>query len=195
MPSLCKQAYSATFGPALDICYEIYEDVAVGNEIKSVVNAVSRFDRFPMGKIDQTHMWQVGLSEGWLGGSWRWGLHAEQWLGGAAVHPSAVLQMARGPTLSPSVLGVPFLLPARRPTHPSCLPAPSHRLLLQVGQKVRAVRDEDAIPLNPFTAGVYIATMMATVQVWRQHPQGGSVPRAAASPERHHHQGAQLGLL
>ena len=30
-----------------------------GNEIKSVVNAVSRFDRWPMGKIDQTHMWQV----------------------------------------------------------------------------------------------------------------------------------------
>lgn len=40
---------------------------------------------------------------------------------------------------------------------------------LQVGQNVRAVRKEDEIPLNPFTAGVYIATMMATVQV-RQHP-------------------------
>lgn len=31
-----------------------------GNEIKSVVNAVERFGRWPMGKIDQTHMWQVG---------------------------------------------------------------------------------------------------------------------------------------
>jgi len=33
--------------------------VACGNEIKSVVNAVERFSRWPMGKIDQTHMWQV----------------------------------------------------------------------------------------------------------------------------------------
>ena len=55
-----EQAYSAAFGPAMDICYEVYEDVACGNEIKSVVNAVSRFDRWPMGKIDQTHMWKVG---------------------------------------------------------------------------------------------------------------------------------------
>jgi hypothetical protein len=37
--------------------------VACGNEIKSVVNAVERFNRWPMGKIDQTHMWQVG---GWV---------------------------------------------------------------------------------------------------------------------------------
>lgn len=31
------QAYSASFKPALDICMEIYEDVASGNEIRSVV--------------------------------------------------------------------------------------------------------------------------------------------------------------
>ena len=53
------QAYAASFHPALDICYEIYEDVAAGNEIRSVVQAGARFDRFPMGKIDGTHMWQV----------------------------------------------------------------------------------------------------------------------------------------
>ena len=53
------QAYCASFQPCLDICQEIYDDVASGNEIKSVVQAVSRFDKFPMGKIDQTHMWQV----------------------------------------------------------------------------------------------------------------------------------------
>jgi len=35
----------------------------------------------------------------------------------------------------------------------------------QVGEKVRAERDEDNIPLNPFTAGVYIATMMAQIDV------------------------------
>ncbi|KAI3428455.1 hypothetical protein D9Q98_007282 [Chlorella vulgaris] len=94
-----EQAYSASFGPAMDICYEIYEDVACGNEIKSVVNAVERFGRWPMGKIDQTHMWQVG-------------------------------------------------------------------------QKVRAERKEEDIPINPFTAGVYIATMMATVQTLQEkgHP-------------------------
>lgn len=61
-----QQAYSASFKPAMDVCMEIYEDVASGNEIKSVVQAGARFDRFPMGKIDQTHMWKVGCSWGWL---------------------------------------------------------------------------------------------------------------------------------
>ena len=37
-----------------------------------------------------------------------------------------------------------------------------------MGQRVRAARKEEEIPLNPFTAGVYIATMMATVQVLRE---------------------------
>jgi ketol-acid reductoisomerase len=93
------EAYAASFKPAMDICMEIYEDVASGNEIKSVVQAGSRFDRFPMGKIDQTYMWKVG-------------------------------------------------------------------------KEVRAKRVESEIPLDPFTAGVYIATMMATVQVLREkgHP-------------------------
>ncbi|CAG9461024.1 unnamed protein product [Pedinophyceae sp. YPF-701] len=86
-----EQAYSASFKPALDICYECYEDVACGNEIRSVINAGNRFDRFPMGKIDGTRMWVVGES-------------------------------------------------------------------------VRAKRVEEDIPLNPFTAGVYCAAMMATVQ-------------------------------
>jgi len=34
-----------------------------------------------------------------------------------------------------------------------------------VGEKVRANRDDDKIPLNPFTAGVYVATMMAQIDV------------------------------
>jgi ketol-acid reductoisomerase len=33
----------------------------------------------------------------------------------------------------------------------------------RTGEKVRARRDESKIPLNPFTAGVYIATMMAQI--------------------------------
>lgn len=37
---------------------------------------------------------------------------------------------------------------------------------------MRAERVESQIPLNPFTAGVYIATMMATIEVLREkgHP-------------------------
>ena len=35
----------------------------------------------------------------------------------------------------------------------------------QVGEKVRAARDESKIPLNPFTAGVYVAVMMAQIDV------------------------------
>ncbi len=65
MRLLLAQAYSAAFGPACDICFEIYEDVACGNEIKSVVNAGRRFDRYPMGKIDQTRMWQVRGHRSW----------------------------------------------------------------------------------------------------------------------------------
>jgi ketol-acid reductoisomerase len=35
----------------------------------------------------------------------------------------------------------------------------------QVGNTVRAARKEDEIPLDPFTAGVYIATMMAQIDI------------------------------
>ncbi|HVZ75201.1 MAG TPA: ketol-acid reductoisomerase [Polyangia bacterium] len=35
----------------------------------------------------------------------------------------------------------------------------------KVGAKVRAKRVEDKIPVNPFTAGVYIATMMAQIDI------------------------------
>jgi ketol-acid reductoisomerase len=35
----------------------------------------------------------------------------------------------------------------------------------KVGEKVRNERDEEKIPLNPFTAGVYFATMMAQIDV------------------------------
>lgn len=35
----------------------------------------------------------------------------------------------------------------------------------KVGEKVRSQRNEDDIPLNPFTAGVYVATMMAQIDV------------------------------
>ncbi len=42
----------------------------------------------------------------------------------------------------------------------------------QVGEKVRAARTDDEFPINPVTAGVYIATMMAQVDVLKKngHP-------------------------
>lgn len=39
----------------------------------------------------------------------------------------------------------------------------------KVGERVRAARDEAKIPLNPFTAGVYIATMMAQIDELDEH--------------------------
>ncbi|MBN1221103.1 MAG: ketol-acid reductoisomerase [Anaerolineae bacterium] len=94
-----RLAYSAAYHPALDILLEIYDDVASGNEIRSVIAANQRFSRYPMGKIDGTEMWQVG-------------------------------------------------------------------------EKVRANRNRDQIPVHPVTAGVYLATMMAQVDLLKEmgHP-------------------------
>jgi ketol-acid reductoisomerase len=39
----------------------------------------------------------------------------------------------------------------------------------RVGEKVRAKRDPDAIPVDPVTAGVYIATMMAQIDLLKEH--------------------------
>lgn len=97
-----EMAYSASYYPSMEILYECYEDVASGNEIRSVVLAGRRFvekdglPAFPMGKIDQTRMWKVG-------------------------------------------------------------------------ERVRAVRPAgDLGPLYPFTAGVYVALMMAQIEILRK---------------------------
>ncbi|MFN8559454.1 MAG: ketol-acid reductoisomerase [Dehalococcoidia bacterium] len=94
-----RRAYSAAYTPAFDILLEIYDEVASGNEIRGVVMAQERHKRFPMGKIDGTEMWQVGIG-------------------------------------------------------------------------VRARRGEFATPIDPVTAGVYIATMMAQVDLLKEkgHP-------------------------
>ena len=55
-----EQAYSASYHPAFEILLEIYQEVASGNEIHSVIMANERFSRYPMGKIDGTRMWVVG---------------------------------------------------------------------------------------------------------------------------------------
>jgi ketol-acid reductoisomerase len=88
-------AYSASYMPAKDILMECYEDVQSGAELRSVTDAVARFDVYPMQKIDQTDMWKVG-------------------------------------------------------------------------KKVRAERVEADIPVNPFTAGVYVAMMIAQIDVLRE---------------------------
>ncbi|HEX6272266.1 MAG TPA: hypothetical protein VFZ53_04480, partial [Polyangiaceae bacterium] len=44
----------------------------------------------------------------------------------------------------------------------------------QVGSKVRAKRDAARTPVNPFTAGVYIATMMAQIDVLFDHDHPAS---------------------
>lgn len=55
-----ERAYVAAYRPAREILQEIYDDVACGNEIRSVVNASRRFDEFPIGEIDGTEMWNIG---------------------------------------------------------------------------------------------------------------------------------------
>jgi ketol-acid reductoisomerase len=55
-----RRAFSAAYHPAFEILMEIYDEVASGNEIRSVVMAQQRHKRYPMGKIDGTRMWQVG---------------------------------------------------------------------------------------------------------------------------------------
>jgi ketol-acid reductoisomerase len=55
-----KRAYCAAYPPAYDLLCEIYDEVASGNEIRSVVSAADRMRRYPMSEIAGTEMWQVG---------------------------------------------------------------------------------------------------------------------------------------
>jgi ketol-acid reductoisomerase len=55
-----EQVYSATYRAVLPLIHEIYDEVSTGNEVRSVVQAGQRIQRFPMGKIDTTPMWKVG---------------------------------------------------------------------------------------------------------------------------------------
>ncbi len=89
-----ETAYSASYSPSKEILQECYDEVASGNEIRSVIMQGDRVNSGKgfIGKIDGTDTWVTG-------------------------------------------------------------------------EKVRASRDEDKIPLNPFTAGVYVATMMAQIDV------------------------------
>ncbi|WP_406128908.1 ketol-acid reductoisomerase [Streptomyces canus] len=93
------RAYTATYGPAREIVAEIYDEVADGTELRSVILAERRLGARPMSEI---------------GGSPMWG----------------------------------------------------------AGEKVRARRGERALPVEPFTAGVFVATMVAQIDEFaeRGHP-------------------------
>lgn len=56
---LFEKAYIASYGPAADLLHEIYDEVESGNEVRSVVSAARRLERFPMHEIADTEMWQV----------------------------------------------------------------------------------------------------------------------------------------
>ncbi|WP_033341602.1 ketol-acid reductoisomerase [Catenuloplanes japonicus] len=54
------RAYAAAYPVGLELTHEIYDEVASGNEIRSVILAGERLARFPMGRIDQADMWRAG---------------------------------------------------------------------------------------------------------------------------------------
>jgi ketol-acid reductoisomerase len=91
-----RHAYSAAYRPAYAILTEIYEEVASGTEIRSIIMSSHRLSKYPMGKIEGSPMWQVG-------------------------------------------------------------------------QKVRAERKDEDLEIHPVTAGVYLATMMAQVDILKEH--------------------------
>lgn len=54
-----EKAYTAAFKPAMDILMEIYDDVAGGREIPSVIDHARRHCVFPFSKLDSTELWSV----------------------------------------------------------------------------------------------------------------------------------------
>lgn len=55
-----EAAYSAAYHPSMEVLREIYDEVASGREISSVVDHVKRFKDYPMGEVDITETWTVG---------------------------------------------------------------------------------------------------------------------------------------
>jgi ketol-acid reductoisomerase len=55
-----RRAYDATYASFKGVMAEIYDEVASGNEIKSVVMAANRFGQYPMTTIDRSPMWSAG---------------------------------------------------------------------------------------------------------------------------------------
>lgn len=51
---------SATYLPAKALLEEIYDEVASGREIASVISATARLEHYPFSRVDGTPMWRVG---------------------------------------------------------------------------------------------------------------------------------------
>lgn len=66
---LFKAAYCAAYLPSRSIIEECYDSVSSGNEIRDVVMAAKRFDKYPMGCIDDTRTWKVGAEVRKAGGT------------------------------------------------------------------------------------------------------------------------------
>jgi ketol-acid reductoisomerase len=54
------RTYAAAHAVGLPLLHEIYDEVASGNEIRSVIAATARLDRFPMAPVERGPMWAVG---------------------------------------------------------------------------------------------------------------------------------------
>ena len=52
--------YAASYQPLYEVILEVYQEVASGNEIRSVVLADDRLKKFGWSKVDGSHMWRVG---------------------------------------------------------------------------------------------------------------------------------------
>lgn len=55
-----EKAYVSVYSYAYVLLMEIYDEVASGNEIRSVVMAGERLKNYGMSKIDRTEMWEIG---------------------------------------------------------------------------------------------------------------------------------------
>jgi ketol-acid reductoisomerase len=55
-----RRSYDSTYAAFKSVMAEIYDEVASGNEIRSVVMAAARFRDFPMTKVDGSPMWSAG---------------------------------------------------------------------------------------------------------------------------------------
>lgn len=58
--AIFRTAYTAVHPAALALIHEIYDDVATGAELRTVVAAGRRLGRFPLTSVEGTPMWQVG---------------------------------------------------------------------------------------------------------------------------------------
>lgn len=130
-------AYSASYYPCMDILYECYEDVASGSEIRSVVLAGRRFYVC----LSQSHRYS---------------------------NTRTVACFVLYIYLFILFMFVTFNVAQEKEGLPAFpMGNIDQTRMWKVGERVRATRPEgDLGPLYPFTAGVFVALMMAQVYVY-----------------------------